>query len=226
MSLDRGGAGAAELRPGRSLERLSALLRDEHSPISPLVAEPSHGQAEPALGLLAARARRDRAQRDELELVVEAIREGYLLHYARPRLVAGAEPDLALLAGDYLYALGLERLAELGDRAAVAELSELIALLAQLHAGDGTSGAEPAADQASAALWLSSGLAAAAGTTPAHERAKALLRAGEPAAAALRAAAEERAAGLGLSAALGEAAAAIHLAAEADSASPGQRRRA
>ena len=34
---------------------------------------------------------------------------------ATARVVRGAEPDLALLAGDYLYALGLERLAALGD---------------------------------------------------------------------------------------------------------------
>ena len=42
--------------------------------------------------------------------MVEAVREGYLLHYGEPRLLVGADADLALLAGDYLYALGLERL--------------------------------------------------------------------------------------------------------------------
>ena len=44
--------------------------------------------------------------------MVEAVREGYLLHYGDGRVVRGADPDLALLAGDYLYALGLERLAD------------------------------------------------------------------------------------------------------------------
>ena len=38
------------------------------------------------------------------------------------------DPDLALLAGDRLYALGLERLAALGDLEAVAELADVIAL--------------------------------------------------------------------------------------------------
>ena len=52
--------------------------------------------------------------------MIEAVREGYLLHYGEPRIVVGADTDLALLAGDYLYALGLERLAALGDLEAVA----------------------------------------------------------------------------------------------------------
>jgi hypothetical protein len=66
--------------------------------------------------------------------VVEAVREGYLLHYGEPRLLAGHDADLGLLAGDYLYALGLDRLAALGDTAAVAVLSDLISRCAQLHA--------------------------------------------------------------------------------------------
>ena len=49
-----------------------------------------------------------------IPLLVEAIREGYLQHYASGRVVQPEDPDLALLAGDRLYALGLERLA--GDR--------------------------------------------------------------------------------------------------------------
>jgi hypothetical protein len=70
----------------------------------------------------------------EYALVMEAVREGYLLHYGESRLLAGHDPDLALLAGDYLYALGLDRLAALGDTESVAVLSELIARCAQLHA--------------------------------------------------------------------------------------------
>src|SRR5918994_486410 len=62
-------------------------------------------------------------------------------------LVVGADRDLALLAGDYLYARGLERLAALEDLEAVRELSDLISLSAQIHAqGDGDSVAD--------ALWL------------------------------------------------------------------------
>jgi hypothetical protein len=66
--------------------------------------------------------------------VLEAVYEGYLLHYGEPRLFAGMDPDLRLLAGDALYALGLARLAESGDLPAVAELSDLIARSAQAQA--------------------------------------------------------------------------------------------
>jgi hypothetical protein len=66
--------------------------------------------------------------------VLEAVYEGYLLHYGESRLFDGMEPDLRLLAGDALYALGLARLADSGDLAAVAELSDLISRSAQAHA--------------------------------------------------------------------------------------------
>jgi hypothetical protein len=63
--------------------------------------------------------------------VVEAIHEGWLLHYGSPRAFVGMDADLRLLAGDALYALGLARLAEEGDREAVAELADLISLTAR-----------------------------------------------------------------------------------------------
>jgi hypothetical protein len=69
-----------------------------------------------------------------LALIVEAIREGYLQHYGEGRVVKPDDPDLALLAGDRLYALGLERLAELGDLDAVRRLADLISASAQAHA--------------------------------------------------------------------------------------------
>jgi hypothetical protein len=72
--------------------------------------------------------------RAEVELLLEAIREGYLLHYDRSRLVDTDDADLALLAGDRLYALGLERLAALGDLEAVRTLADLISESARLHA--------------------------------------------------------------------------------------------
>jgi hypothetical protein len=70
----------------------------------------------------------------ERRFVLEAVYEGYLLHYGAPRLFEGMDGDLRLLAGDALYALGLARLAERGDLPAVAELSDLIARSAQAHA--------------------------------------------------------------------------------------------
>jgi hypothetical protein len=66
--------------------------------------------------------------------VLEAVYEGYLMHYGTPRAFAGMDDDLRLLAGDALYALGLSRLAERGDVPAVAELSDLISLAAQAQA--------------------------------------------------------------------------------------------
>ena len=62
--------------------------------------------------------------------VLEAVYEAYLLHYAEPRAFVGMDADLRLLAGDALYAQGLERLAERGDTEAVSELADLISLCA------------------------------------------------------------------------------------------------
>jgi hypothetical protein len=66
--------------------------------------------------------------------VLEAVYEGYLMHYGAPRAFAGMDEDLRLLAGDSLFALGLERLAQAGDLEAVLELSELISVSARAHA--------------------------------------------------------------------------------------------
>jgi hypothetical protein len=87
----------------------------------------------------------------ERSFVLEAVYEGYLLHYGVPRLFGGMDGDLRLLAGDALYALGLARLAERGDLPAVAELSDLITRSAQAHAEGRGAGAESLWD-ASAAL--------------------------------------------------------------------------
>jgi hypothetical protein len=74
--------------------------------------------------------------REEVALLLEAIREGYLLHYGESRLLETGDADLALLAGDRLYALGLERLAELGDLEAVRSLADVISDSARAHAED------------------------------------------------------------------------------------------
>jgi len=136
--------------PAEALRILAERLRAEQTPISAHVVEPA---AEPELGLLAAAGPRASAAPGEYALVVESVREGYLLHYGEPRLLRGHDPDLALLAGDYLYALGIEGLAALGDSEAVAVLAETIARCAQLQA-------EGHAEQV-AALWRSAALAVA-----------------------------------------------------------------
>ena len=127
--------------PAASLRALAAQLREEDTPISPHVVDPLE---EPFFGPLVASGPRATAAPAEYSLVIEAVREGYLLHYGKPRLLAGHDPDLALLAGDYLYALGIERLAALGDAAAVLRLADLISACAQLHA-EGHGGDVPAA---------------------------------------------------------------------------------
>jgi hypothetical protein len=84
--------------------------------------------------------------------VLEAVYEGYLLHYGTPRLFDGMDDDLRLLAGDALYALGLARLAESGDLRAVAELSDLISRSAQAHAEGRGAAAEGLWDVSTRAL--------------------------------------------------------------------------
>jgi hypothetical protein len=128
------------------LHDLADLLREGDDPIASHVVKPTEAAS---LGPLAASGPRAAAAPQEYALVVEAVREGYLLHYGEPRLLAGHDPDLALLAGDYLYALGIGRLARLGDPAAVRELGELISDCAQLHV-EGREAEAPARWQAAA----------------------------------------------------------------------------
>lgn len=138
--------------PKEALRFLAARLREEETPISPHVIETDE---RPVFGLLAAIGRRSADAPGEYALVVEAVREGYLLHYATPRLLRADDPDLALLAGDYLYALGIERLATLGDSRATVLLADLISRCAQLHAEGRRDEVPP--------LWRSSALAIGGG---------------------------------------------------------------
>jgi hypothetical protein len=191
-----------------SLDPLAALLRDEETLISSLVRDP---RDEPVLGALAAAGPRAADAPGDYLLLIEAIREGYLLHYGSPRLIDAADPDLRLLAGDFLYALGLERLAAHGDLEAVRELADLISLSAQLHAGDGGGEEAPTAK----ILWLASATAVGAGGNQAHEKAKEVLRnGGDGATELLAAAASEMALGAGIQDALARASEAIGFAAE------------
>jgi hypothetical protein len=161
------------MTPTTSLAALAALLRDNENVISPYVRD---AEGDPALGRLVAAGPRAAEAPDEYLLLVEAIWEGYLLHYGSPRLIEGADEDLRLLAGDYLYALGLERLAARGDLDAVRELADLISLSAQVRSENGA-GPEAAATRA---LWLAAAVAVACGGTPDHERAKEALRRDDP----------------------------------------------
>jgi hypothetical protein len=112
------------------------------------------------------------------------VREGYLLHYGEPRLLTRADDDLALLAGDRLYALGLERLAAAGDLDAVSALADLIALGAQAQAARDGALAE--------AVWAAGCAEVGWGPSADLQRAKDAARAGETSAVArLQAAAHQ-----------------------------------
>jgi hypothetical protein len=80
------------------------------------------------------------------------ILEGSLLHYGSPRVISTSDGDLALLLGDQLYALGLARLAALGDLDAVAVLADVISQLAQAHAEGDEARAEQIWDAGAVAI--------------------------------------------------------------------------
>lgn len=119
----------------------------------------------------AARGPRANAHAAEYELLLEMILEGSLLHYGAPRVVATDDRDLALLLGDQLYALGLARLAEIGDLDSVSELADLISLLSQAQL-DGN-------DALARAIWDAGAAAIGWGSSPEHEAAKELARSGD-----------------------------------------------
>ena len=148
-----------------SLEPLAREVRDHGGLLAGSVAPASQDGRH---GAVAAAGRRAAGHEDDYALLVEAIHEGYLLHYASGRVVRPEDPDLSLLAGDRLYALGLARLAELGDLEAVAELAAVISLAAQAHAeGDAAR---------AAAVWEAGVRAVGEGAGPEHEAAKAAWR--------------------------------------------------
>jgi hypothetical protein len=153
-----------------ALDRLAAALRRDGGLIAGAVAQDPPA-ADGTLGAAAASGPRAAGHEQDYELLVEAIVEGYLQHYATGRVVRPEDPDLALLAGDRLYALGLERLAALGDLDAVVELADVISLCAQSHAeGD---------PERAAAVWEAGAVAVGRGSAPDHEAAKAAWRSAE-----------------------------------------------
>jgi hypothetical protein len=160
-----------------------ALLAQGGTLAASVVDDDPSEEPRPGPPQIAAAGPRAAGQRAEYELLLEMILEGSLLHYGSPRVIRCADPDLALLLGDQLYALGLSRLAALGDLDAVTELADLISLLAQAQAGSNVPLAE--------AVWQAGAAAIGWGPSPEHETAKALARTGDDGAAgALRLARE------------------------------------
>src|SRR5207237_6069755 len=88
---------------GDGLRRLQALLQEHGGLMATLLSpagarearDPRPAAASPAT--LAAEGPRAAGRRDDYELLVEAIYEGYLLHYGSPRVVSVPEADLRLL---------------------------------------------------------------------------------------------------------------------------------
>jgi hypothetical protein len=124
------------------LARLADELEAEGGLLAEALTGPRDGDA--SLGELVASGPRAACAPEEYALLIEAIREGALLHYAAGRIVDPADPDLALLGGDRLYAIGLDRLAALGDVEAVAALADVISRVARAHAEDQPARAESA----------------------------------------------------------------------------------
>ena len=120
-----------------ALAALAATVRADGGLLADTVTDPTQ---EGSLGALAGPGYAE---------LVEAIYEGYLQHYGEGRVLRPGDPDLALLAGDRLYALGMARLAELGDLEAIDVLAGVISRAAQAHA-EGDSAAASAAWEAGA----------------------------------------------------------------------------
>ena len=117
---------------------LRDALRGEGGQVAACLADPLADRPADSVALdrpgpaqVAATGPRTRGRASEYEVLLEMILEGYRLHYDEPLVVRPDDADLALLLGDQLYALGLARLAELGDLEAVAELADVISLAAQ-----------------------------------------------------------------------------------------------
>jgi hypothetical protein len=153
-----------------TLATLRAALVEEGGTVAGALSPVAGDDAPDGPPQLAARGPRAAGREREYELLLEMILEGSLLHYGAPRVLDCDDPDLALLLGDQLYALGLSRLAALGDLEAVGELADLISLLAQAQAAQ-----DPALAHA---IWRSGAAAIGWGSVPEYEAAKALTRAG------------------------------------------------
>jgi hypothetical protein len=160
-----------------ALARLRSLLSEEGGLIATLIDEgasvegdgvpASVGTSAESPASVAAQGPRTAQQREEYELLVEAIYEGYLLHYGVPRVLRAPDDDLRVLAGDRLYAIGLARLVELGDTLAVAELADTISLSALAQGA----GRRELAD----AVWAAGARAVGWGSSEQHGRAKELV---------------------------------------------------
>jgi hypothetical protein len=161
-----------------ALPRLHELLEAEPGPLAEALAPRAEALAgREVFAPLLAKGTRTGSQAGAYALLVESILEGYLLHYGTSRILDPPSRDLRLVAGDYLYALGLARLAEIGDLEAVDELADLISLCAQAHAAASDDGSQGMPWRLTRGLWALSVLAVAYGRWSEQELAKSVARA-------------------------------------------------
>jgi hypothetical protein len=143
-------------------------VASEGPPLSVVREQPEGG---PAFGLLAAAGPRTASCGGVYAFVVESVREGYLCHYETSRVLDEPDPDLALLAGDLFYAIGISALAELGDNESVRLLSDLIVVSAELRASGRAAHAE--------VFWMARILALTVGSVAQYPALAAALQADE-----------------------------------------------
>lgn len=160
------------MSPLDALDRLRERILAEGEPLTPAA---GHSGADPALGELAAAGPRTAGDPGEYAYVVEAVYEGYLCHYGRSRLLAGPDADLALLAGDLFYAIGISGLASLGDPESVGILSDLIRVAAEPAVREDPAVAE--------VVWLAQMVALAGAPEPGQRELLLALQRGETGAA-------------------------------------------
>jgi hypothetical protein len=157
-----------DLDPGDALRFLAARVAAEGPPLAVVSQKPDAG---PVLGMLAAAGSRTSANPGRYAFVLEAVREGYLCHYETSRVLEDPDPDLALLAGDLFYAIGIRALAELEDVESVRLLSELIRVSAELRSQGRC--------EDSGAVWLATVMALACGPDDEYDQLIAALARGE-----------------------------------------------
>jgi hypothetical protein len=182
-------AGAAEgSADADPLTAIAGLLRAEGGLLGEVVVDPAP-DADRRITAALADVPRASVIGPDLALAAEATREAELVHHApeRARIVRTDDRDLALLAGDRLLALGLERLAAGGWTAEVAILADVVALVARLHAGaawalgpahHAGTGAPEAAQERTASLWSVAAGALGTGAEGAEARLLRAARAG------------------------------------------------
>lgn len=139
--------------PVSGLDRLRAAIEAEGGLLVDALTEP---RSDPLFDKMAAGGERSRDRPTAYAEALESILEGFLLHYGRPRLIDSDDDDLRVLAGDFCYAHGLDRLTEIGDREAISELAELIARSASLVVSESVNGSIED-------LWLAATVAAYCG---------------------------------------------------------------